>query len=99
MIMKSSVLQAFKEVEDALISIETLREELVAQQMRYKAATNAEMLSDKRYLLGETSYLEVLDSQRQSFNAQLDFTQTRLNLLTTYIELYKATWRWLVITR
>ncbi len=87
---ESSVLQAFKEVEDALISIETLREELVAQQMRYKAATNAEMLSDKRYLLGETSYLEVLDSQRQSFNAQLDFTQTRLNLLTTYIELYKA---------
>lgn len=87
---EGTVLQAFKEVEDALISIETLREELVAQEMRYKAATNAEMLSENRYLLGETSYLEVLDSQRQSFNAQLDFTQTRMNLLSTYIELYKA---------
>ena len=87
---ESSVLQAFKEVEDALISIETLKEELIAQEMRYKAATNAEMLSDNRYMLGETSYLEVLESQRQSFNAQLDFTQTRLNLLNSYIALYKA---------
>jgi len=87
---ESSVLQAFKEVEDALISIETLKEELIAQEMRYKAATNAEMLSDNRYMLGETSYLEVLDSQRQSFNAQLDYTQTRLNLLNSYIALYKA---------
>jgi len=48
------------------------------------------MLSDNRYMLGETSYLEVLDSQRQSFNAQLAFTQTRLDLLTSYIALYKA---------
>ena len=87
---ESSVLQAFKEVEDALISIETIKEELIAQEMRYKAATNAEMLSEKRYLLGETSYLEVLESQRQSFNAQLDYTQTRLDLLNSYIALYKA---------
>ncbi len=87
---ESTVLQAFKDVEDALISIETLKEELIAQEMRYKAATNAEMLSENRYSLGETSYLEVLDSQRQSFDAQLYYTQTRTNLLTAYIELYKA---------
>lgn len=87
---ESTVLQAFKDVEDALISIETLKEELLAQEMRYKAATNAEMLSENRYSLGETSYLEVLDSQRQSFDAQLDYTQTRMNLLSAYVELYKA---------
>jgi outer membrane protein, multidrug efflux system len=87
---ESTVLQAFKDVEDALISIETLKDELIAQEMRYKAATNAEMLSDNRYSLGETSYLEVLDSQRQSFDAQLYYTQTRTNLLSAYIELYKA---------
>ena len=87
---ESTVLQAFKEVEDALISIETLKEELVAQEMRNKAALNALMLSENRYSLGETSYLEVLESQRQSFNAELDYTQTRLNLLNEYIKLYKA---------
>lgn len=87
---ESTVLQAFKDVEDALISIETLKEELLAQEMRNKAALNALMLSENRYSLGVTSYLEVLDSQRQSFDAELDHTQTRLNLLIEYIKLYKA---------
>lgn len=87
---ESTVLNAFKEVEDALISIETLKEELVAQEMRNKAALNALMLSENRYSLGETSYLEVLDSQRQSFDAQLDYTQTRMSLFSEYIKLYKA---------
>jgi len=87
---ESTALQAFRDVEDALISISTLKEELLAQEDRYKAAVNAEMLSWNRYSLGETSYLEVLDSQRQSFDAQLNFTQTRANLLSAYIELYKA---------
>ncbi len=87
---ESTVIQAFKDVEDALISIKTLKEELIAQEARYKAATNAEMLSENRYSQGETSYLEVLDSQRQSFNAQLSYTQTRADLLSSYIALYKA---------
>jgi len=87
---ENTVLRAFKDVEDALISIKTLKEELVAQDMRNKAALNALMLSENRYSLGETSYLEVLDSQRQAFDAELDYTQTRLNLLVEYIKLYKA---------
>jgi len=87
---ESVVIQAFKDVEDALISVSTLKEELKAQEMRYKAATNAEMLSENRYSYGETSYLEVLDSQRQSFDAQLNYSQTRANLLSAYVELYKA---------
>ncbi|MEZ5197380.1 MAG: efflux transporter outer membrane subunit [Bacteroidales bacterium] len=83
-------LQAFSEVEDALISIETLREELIAQQERYNAAMNAEYLSNERYDKGQTSYLEVLDSQRQSFDAQLGYSQTRRDLLGAHVALYKA---------
>lgn len=85
-----TVLQAFKEVEDALISIETLKEELIAQKARMIAAKNAEILSDERYSKGVTSYLEVLESQRQSFDAQLSFSTVRRDLLISYIELYKA---------
>jgi len=83
-------LQAFKEVEDALISIETLREELLAQEQRYVAAMNAEYLSAERYDKGQTSYLEVLESQRQSFEAQLSYSETRRNLFGAHIALYKA---------
>ena len=83
-------LQAFKEVEDALISIHTLRQELKAQEERSVAAMNAEMLSYERYDKGETSYLEVLESQRQSFEAQLARSQTKAALLNAYVSLYKA---------
>ncbi len=89
-IYESVALQAFKEVEDALISIETLREELLAQRERYSAAINAEFLSAQRYDKGQTSYLEVLESQRQSFDAQLSYSQTRRNLLGAHVALYKA---------
>ncbi len=83
-------LQAFKEVEDALVSIHTLRQELIAQEQRSKAAINAEILSYERYDKGETSYLEVLESQRQSFEAQLARSQTKAALLNAYVALYKA---------
>lgn len=87
---ESTVLQAFKDVEDALITIETLKEELIAQTIRYNAAINAEMLSMERYDKGVTSYLEVVDSQRLSFDAQLAYSQTNRELLDSYIQLYKA---------
>jgi len=48
------------------------------------------MLSAERYDKGQTSYLEVLESERQAFDAQLAFTQTRRELLDAYIALYKA---------
>jgi len=83
-------LQAFKEVEDALVTIQTLKQEVIAQEQRSKAAINAEYLSNERYDKGQTSYLEVLDSQRQSFDAQLSFSQTKAYLLNAYVSLYKA---------
>ncbi|NOX84920.1 MAG: TolC family protein [Chlorobi bacterium] len=83
-------IQAFQEVEDALIAIQTLKEELVAQKQRYNAAINAEYLSLQRYDKGQTSYLEVLESQRQSFDAQLQYSQTRRDLLNAHVALYKA---------
>lgn len=87
---ENTTLQAFKEVEDALITIKTLNEELVAQKMRNDAAVNAEYLSGERYDKGQTSYLEVLESQRQSFDAQLQYTQTQRELLDAHISLYKS---------
>jgi multidrug efflux system outer membrane protein len=51
---------------------------------------NAEYLSSERYDKGQTSYLEVLESQRQSFDAQLSYSQTRRDLLGAHVALYKA---------
>jgi multidrug efflux system outer membrane protein len=83
-------IKAFQEVEDALIAIKTYKEELVIAKIRSDAAMNAEMLSAQRYDKGQTSYLEVLESERQSFDAQLSYAQIRKALLDAYISLYKA---------
>ena len=87
---EQTTIQAFREVEDALISIETYKEELIAQESRAKTAVGSEQLAHVRYDEGSTTYLEVLEQQRQSFSAQLDLLSTRLNLLNSYILLYKS---------
>jgi multidrug efflux system outer membrane protein len=87
---ENTVLNSFREVEDALVSIQTLKEELKAVQMQATAAMNAERLSKMRYDKGVTSYLEVLDNQRTSFSAQLNLSETKQELINSYIDLYKA---------
>ena len=87
---EKTVIMAFSEVEVALKSIETLNEELLAREEQYNAAANAEQLSFERYNGGVTSYLEVLENQRSSFEAALLYSETYQLLLNAYISLYKA---------
>ena len=87
---EKTVQQAFRDVEDALVSISSFRDELIAQESRTKTAIESESLSYVRYNEGSTTYLEVLEQQRQSFSAQLDVLTTRLNLINSYFLLYKA---------
>jgi multidrug efflux system outer membrane protein len=85
-----SVLQAFRETEDALIAVTTLRDELDAVIRQRNAAANAAMLSRARYDEGITSYLEVLDSDRTLFDASLNASATLQYRLNSYVDLYKA---------
>jgi len=84
------VLYAFKDVEDALVSIQTMRKELKATEIYFNAVENAAKLSVLRYDKGVSSYLEVLENERSAFNAELQLSQTRMGLLNSYINLYKA---------
>lgn len=87
---EKTVISAVKEVEDNLISIQTLKVELEARNQHRIAAQNAERLSMERYNKGVTSYLEVLEVQGQSFQAQLEYTRVYQELLSYYILLYKS---------
>ena len=51
---------------------------------------NANLLSRERYDGGVTSYLEVLDSERTLFNAELLASSTYRIQLTSYVDLYKS---------
>jgi multidrug efflux system outer membrane protein len=84
------VLNAFREVSDALVDIQTYREQIAALVKQVKAAENANRLSKMRYDQGFSSYLEVLDSERAQFAAQLDLSQATQEYYNAYVRLYKA---------
>jgi multidrug efflux system outer membrane protein len=87
---ENTVLNAFREVEDALIEVQTIKEQLEAKSRQFLAAKNANRLSKMRYDLGVTSYLEVLESERTLFNVELELSETKQLTLNSYIKLYKA---------
>jgi multidrug efflux system outer membrane protein len=82
--------QAFREVEDALVGVRTYREEHAARSRQVAAARNAARLSRARYDGGVVDYLEVLDSERARFSAELEESATLQRYLNAIVELYKA---------
>ena len=87
---ENTVLNALLEVENSLVGLSTLRDELAANEYKYRAASNASTLSRQRYYQGVTSYLEVIENQRQEFEAKLSYSENYQRLLNAYINLYKS---------
>ena len=87
---EQTVLQALREVEDSLVAVHTYEREVLARENQEKAAASAAMLSRARYDGGGTSYLEVLESERSLFRAELLASSTHREQLVSFITLYKA---------
>jgi len=87
---EQTVLQAVREVEDALIAIKTFKAEYEARKLQLVAAKNATRLSRARYDDGVVQYLEVLDTERSLFSAELTASSTYQRYLSAIVSLYKA---------
>jgi multidrug efflux system outer membrane protein len=87
---EKSVQSSFREVADALVQYQKLRELRVVQERQVEALQRSVHLSSIRYSGGLSSYLEVLDAQRGLFSAQIALAQTRGNQLQALVELYRA---------
>jgi outer membrane protein, multidrug efflux system len=87
---ENSVLTAFREVEDALVEVETFQAQLQSVKNQQKAARNANELSKERYDKGVSSYLEVLETERSLFNVELALSELEQQYLNAYVNLYKA---------
>ena len=81
---------AFREVADALAARGTLEEQVVAQQQFLEAQADRLRLAELRRQNGVASSLDVLDAQREVFNAQQSLVQTRLQRLTNAVDLYRS---------
>jgi multidrug efflux system outer membrane protein len=87
---EQTILQALREVEDSLAGVRTYHDEARARQRQVTAAQSASTLSRARYNGGVTSYLEVLESDRSLFRAELAESEVRREQLVSVVELYKA---------
>ena len=84
------VLLAFNDVNNALTGISTYKDELAAYRLMLDASSNASKLSYQRYFQGVTSYLEVIENQRQEFEAELQYSRNYQDLLIAYVNLYQS---------
>lgn len=85
-----SVQIAFADVDDALVARRTNLLIRQAEDREVAARQTAQDLSQIRYDAGESSYLEVLDAQRQLFQAQLLRAEARRSELAAFVQLFKA---------
>lgn len=85
-----TVRTAFLEVENALVAYQRLREERLALDRAVAADRERLRLVDLRYGNGVSSYFEVLDSQRQLFDSELEQIRATSAAYAAAVQLYRA---------
>lgn len=81
---------AFRDVDDALAGIRTIDEEVRALERRVASLQRAVQLAIERYDNGYSDYLEVLDTERGLFAAQLALAEARGDVYRSRVDLYRA---------
>ena len=81
---------AFREVSDALIGHQKSKEYTTSQKLLTETLRDQSRLANMRYIGGVSSYLEVLDTERQRLTAEQQLAQAQRDVLTTLVQLYKA---------
>ena len=81
---------AFQDVSDALVGYQKNKEYTVSVTVLAETLRDQSMLANARYVGGVTSYLEVLDTERQRLSAEQQLTQAQRDILTSLVQLYKA---------
>ncbi|HMW44182.1 MAG TPA: efflux transporter outer membrane subunit, partial [Plasticicumulans sp.] len=87
---RKSIQTAFAEVETGLVNARKLHDQLGAQARQTEALRRYLRLARLRYDNGYTSYLEVLDAERNLFSAELQLAQTRASELSAWVTVYRA---------
>jgi multidrug efflux system outer membrane protein len=85
-----TVLNAFAEVENSLVAIRTFRSEFTARETQVGATEKSLTLSKALYDNGYTSFLQVLDAEREYYDSQFERSLALENQLVATVRLYKA---------
>lgn len=87
---EKKILNVFKEVNNAIVTFEKSKQVRKSREKHYKSAKSYYDLARLQYINGVVGYIDVLDSQRQLFDAEISLNDAILNELTSTVTLYKA---------
>jgi multidrug efflux system outer membrane protein len=81
---------AFRDVSDTLVGYQKTKEYAGSVTLLAQTLRNQSMLANARYVGGVTSYLEVLDTERQRLSAEQELAQAQRDVMTSLVQLYRA---------
>jgi len=87
---QQTIQQAVREVSDSLVEIRKRREFREQQELLTNTLADASQVAKMRYEGGVSSYLEVLDTERQYFDAELQLVVAQRDEYVGVVQLYKA---------
>ncbi|ABF43072.1 RND efflux system, outer membrane lipoprotein, NodT [Candidatus Koribacter versatilis Ellin345] len=87
---QQSIQQAFREVSDSLVAYRKNQEFREQEANLAASAVDATRLARIRYEGGVSSYLEVLDNDTRSFDAEISLAQAQLGERVALVQLYNA---------
>ena len=87
---RGTVLNALREVEDALVAYRTDRAARDKLAETVASAADTEYLATSRYRNGLSDFIQVLDAQRSLVAARQQLIQANMGLITDTVTLYRA---------
>jgi multidrug efflux system outer membrane protein len=87
---RQSILNATREVSDALYSYEAAGERIDLKSQELAAYDTAVVFSEELLNSGLINYLEVITARQNTLNSQLDLINARFNQLNAVVDLYRA---------
>jgi multidrug efflux system outer membrane protein len=87
---RKAVQQAFQDTSNALIAYQKTGEIINEQTKLLTSQKSVSVIALDRFQGGASSYLEVLDAERELFTAQLELADARSNRLRAVVQAYRA---------
>jgi len=87
---EKAVLNAFREVQNSIVSFNKVREMCELQGRLERSAKSHVDMAQLQYINGVTNYLDVLDAQRGYFDAQIALSNSIRDELITVVQVYKT---------
>lgn len=87
---EQAVLEAFSDVEDALVSITTYTEQTERYRKLVDANEQIALMTNTLYRSGMSAYLDVIDTERSLYESQMEYSNLVAQQYINYVNLFKA---------